>query len=83
MNDDPSGWFLVIVFVWVFTAVSIEPIISPESVKYAEKICKDNDGWKYIEEGYSIFSTIKCNNGAEFEYDWTMFDTEAYKKDNE
>lgn len=82
MKDDSSGWLFLIVLVWLWTLISVEPRVSVESVKHADKVCKDNGGWKYIEEGYSIFSIVKCNNGAEFQYDWTRFNTEAYKKEN-
>lgn len=80
MKDDGSEWFFVLAVVWLWTFVSLEPRLNPESVNYADDVCKDNGGWKHIEEGYSFFSSVKCNNGAEFEYDWTVVQKEALEK---
>lgn len=70
MKDDVSGWLILMVFVWLCTVISVEPAIYPESVKQAEELCADNGGWKKIEEGYSSYSSLVCNNGAEFQYGW-------------
>jgi hypothetical protein len=71
MNDDPSAIGIFALLVWVWTVLSLEPAIHPYSVKYAEEVCATNGGWQKIEEGYGPFSSLKCNNGAEFEYEWT------------
>lgn len=59
-----SCMFLVWLVTWSFT----EPNIYPESIEYAQDKCKDNGGWKYIEEGNNRYSTVYCSNGAEFNY---------------
>lgn len=56
--------FVVSFITWMFT----EPPIYPASLEYANKVCAENNGWEYIEEGYNVFATVHCNNGAEFNY---------------
>lgn len=68
MNDF-SGIVSCMFLVWLFTWMFTEPPVYPESVQYAQDKCKNNSGWKYIEEGYNLRSTVYCNNGAEFNYD--------------
>lgn len=75
MNESLVLWWLVVVAVFI-TLITAEPAIYPESVKYAEDVCETNGGWKKIEEGYSMFSSVTCNNGAEFQYSWKFEWTE-------
>lgn len=72
---DGVDWGIVIMCVWLWTLLSVEPAIHPYSVEYANEVCASNGGWKKIEEGYGMWSSVECNNGAEFDYDWTQLDT--------
>ena len=67
-------WVIVVMFVWLWTLLSVEPTIHPYSVEHANEVCASNGGWKKIEEGYLVWSSVECNNGAEFHYDWTELD---------
>lgn len=78
MNDE-LGWVMLTFLVWAWTLFSVEPGISQESVNNANKLCENNGGFKRIEEGYGSFSSVKCNNGAEFEYDWNDLKSEKTK----
>ena len=70
-----SDWGALVLLVWFVTLMSVEPAIHPYSVEYATGVCASNGGWKKIEEGYGVWSSVECNNGAEFEYDWTGLDS--------
>lgn len=63
-----SSIAIAVFLTWLLT----EPRIYPESVDYAAKACASNDGWAYIEEGHSDGATVKCKNGAEFDYKWNQ-----------
>ena len=67
-------WVIVVMFVWLWTLLSVEPTIHPYSVEHANEVCASNGGWKKIVEGYWVWSSVECNNGAEFHYDWTELD---------
>ena len=54
--------------IWLLIFVFVEPVTRPETVAYAETKCKANGGWKYIEQGHNVFSTVYCQDGAEFNY---------------
>lgn len=71
--NDVSGTFFLVVVVGFLVWLSSEPRIYPESVAHAEKVCEQNGGWAFIEEGISEFSSLTCKNGAEFSYDWNKF----------
>ena len=73
--DKDFVWLVVLLAV-IFTWISTEPAIYPKAVKYAEDVCEANGGWGKIEEGYSVFSSVTCNNGAEFQYTWKLDRTE-------
>lgn len=77
MDNDSTGCIILTLLVWVWTVVSLEPAVRPYSVEYAEKVCETNGGWEKIEEGYGAFSSVKCNNGAEFEYEWVQLSRES------
>lgn len=76
-GDSVSGVISLILALVIF--FSIEPAVHPYSVKYAEEVCQSNGGWKKIEEGYGFFSSVQCNNGAEFEYSWTELERKENK----
>lgn len=79
MSDD-GGW---VFFSWISVGLVVwlcsEPRIYPESVTYAVSVCEHNGGWKFIEEGVSKFSSVTCENGAEFHYDWNEILKETEK----
>ena len=44
--------------------------VKPNEIAWAEKVCKNNDGIKYIETlniiGLTSYPNVICNNGAKF-----------------
>ncbi|MDG9855567.1 hypothetical protein N7403_16995 [Pseudomonas nitroreducens] len=55
---------------WLFT----EARIYPESVEYAASACASNEGWAYIDQGHSDEASVKCRNGAEFDFKQSQFE---------
>ncbi|EKQ6319240.1 hypothetical protein IPC72_25500 [Pseudomonas aeruginosa] len=67
MNDFLGFIFCIaaaVFLTWLFT----EARIYPESVEYAASACASNEGWAYIDQGHSDEASVKCKNGAEFEF---------------
>ena len=81
MDDGFGAGFLIGVMAAFLSVFSTEPPITPLSVNYAEEVCKDNQGWKVIEEGYGPMSSLTCKNGATFEYSYTLLKDKHAKKD--
>ena len=73
--SDASGYIAGLVLVGGLVWLCSEPRIYPESVRHAETVCAANGGWAYIEEGVSEYSSVTCENGAEFNYDWQKLES--------
>lgn len=68
MSVDTSGFSLILgIIAGAFIGFSMAPdTITPARFKYAENVCVENGGLKFVEMNFTGI-LIKCQNSAEFE----------------
>lgn len=65
-------YILIAVLLVSITGCSAE--VPPKFYKWAERVCKPNDGLRYLEGFGLLWPNAICNNGAKFKSNFSTFE---------